>query len=131
MTERPVFPAPFKKNFLRIIRLVWGGIWIGIILLIIGLVYGDPVLIILDADGNASQDSLASALDAKYSQINDADVTQALAAKIREKAASTVANEKGEKNVTLTRAELSEILAPTGLEEVNSAAFEQIVSDLK
>jgi hypothetical protein len=104
---------------------------VGLIVLIIGLVYGDPLLIILDADGNLSQDSLAKALDAKYPQINDSDVTAAMAAKIREKAISTTANAKGEKNVTLNRAELSEILAPTGLEEANSAAFEQIVSDLQ
>lgn len=104
---------------------------VGLILLIVGLVYGDPILIILDADGNLSQDSLAKALDAKFPQINDSDVTAAMAAKIREKAASTAANAKGEKSVTLSRAELSDILAPTGLEETNSAAFEQIVSDLQ
>lgn len=111
--------------------LILSPVGVGLVVLVIGLVYGDPFLIILDADGNASQDSLTSALDAKYPQIGDADVTAALAAKIREKAASIAANEKGEKNVTLTRAELSEVLAPTGLEEANTAAFEQIVSDLK
>ena len=104
---------------------------VGIFLLIVGLINNDPVLIILDADGNANQDSLTAALDAKFPRINDREVTTALAAKIRAKAVSTQANAKGEKNVSLTRAEVSEILAPTGLEESNVDSFNQIVAALQ
>jgi hypothetical protein len=104
---------------------------VGIVFLVAGIIYEDPLFIILDTQGDSAQDRLAAALYAKYPQINDVDVASALAAKLREKAASIPANSKDEKLVILTRAELSAILSPTGLEEGNPAAFARIVAEFQ
>jgi hypothetical protein len=104
---------------------------VGLIVLIIGLVNNDPLLTILDADGSVSQDALSRSLAAKYPAIDDANVTSALAQAIRAKAAVTTADAQGRKTVTLGRDEVMQILAPTGLAEINPAAAEQIVRDLQ
>jgi hypothetical protein len=104
---------------------------VGIVVLVIGIVYHNVLLIVLDQDGSANHDQLATALGQRFPAIEDREVLNNMADAIRGKAESTVANEKGEKMVNFSREEVLNLIAPTGLAEINPAAAEQIVADLK
>ncbi len=119
---------PARQANAGIILLPFG---IGVLLVIMGAVYNDAGLLLLDADGNVKQDALESALAKKYSFIDDRAVVSNLALAIREKAASAEADKNGQKIAALSRAEVLNILAPTGLVELDPAAVEQVISDLQ
>ena len=103
---------------------------VGVVLLIVGVIYHNKLMIILDADGNLSQSSLEKGLDAKYSFIDDQDVVRNLASSIREKAASAVEVD-GKKLVRLSREEVLDILQPTGLADLQPEAVEGLIRDLE
>ena len=103
---------------------------VGIVLLVYGIEYNNALWIVLDADGNLPQDALAQNLAAKYPFIDNRDVINTLAIAIREKAVSTPVVD-GKKNVTLTRAEVLNILAPTGLADLQPQAVETLVQELQ
>jgi hypothetical protein len=104
---------------------------VGVAFLIIGLVYNDALLIILDADGNLAQDKLEAALAQKFPQIQDRDVLANLASAIRAKAAVTPADKDGRKTISLDRDQVLSILAPTGLADLDPAAADAIVAQLQ
>lgn len=118
---------PVRQANAGIILLPCG---VGIVLIILGALADDALMILLDGNGNLSQDSLESALSKKYAFLDDRDVVRNLATAIREKAASTVEVD-GKKSVSLSREEVLAVLEPTGLAELNPAAVEQIVTDLQ
>lgn len=103
---------------------------IGFPLIIIGAIENRTWLIILDQDGGMPRDQLALALGSQFPEIEDRQVLLALASALRAKALNIAPNTRGEKLVSLTRAEILEILAPTGLLELDPAAVERIVTDL-
>ena len=103
---------------------------VGIVLLVYGIEYHNPLWIVLDADGNLSQDSLEKSLTQTYSFIDDRDVIHNLAAMIREKAIHTPVVD-GKKNVTLSKDEVLNILAPTGLADLQPEAVARLVKDLQ
>jgi hypothetical protein len=120
--------APVQQAQAGLIFLPAG---VGVVLLILGVIYDDLLLIILDADGNLNQDALEKVIAQKYPMIEDRDVVRALASAVREKAASVQADGEGRKQVSLSREEVLSLLAPTGMAELNPEAAEQIVRDLQ
>ncbi len=110
--------------------IIFAPVAIGIVMLVIGIIDHNTLLIVLDADGNLSQSSLEKNLAQKYSFIDDRDVIHTLASTIRDKGMSAVEVD-GKKTVRLTRNEVLEALAPTGLAELQPAAVEGLIRDLE
>ncbi len=110
--------------------IIFFPVGVGIALLIIGLVYHDTLLIILDADGNVSQNAIEQSLSKKFSFIDDRAVIGNLATAIRAKADVAPLIE-GKKMVSLTSDEVLQIIEPTGLAELNPNAVKQLIQELK
>lgn len=110
--------------------IIFFPVGVGIALLIIGLVYHDTLLIILDADGNISQNAIESALTKRFSFIDDRAVIGNLATAIRAKA-DTTPMVGGKKMVSLTSNEILQIVEPTGLAELQPASVQQLIHELQ
>ena len=110
--------------------IIFFPVGVGIALLIIGLVYHDTLLIILDADGNVSQNAIEQSLTKKFSFIDDRAVIGNLATAIRAKADVTPMVD-GKKMVTLTSTEILQIVEPTGLAELQPDAVKQLIHELQ
>ena len=118
-------PAPQAQAGIILVPFV-----VGIVFLVIGIEEHDVLLIVLDADGNLSQDALETNLAKKYTFIDDRDVIHNLASAIRDKSISTPVVD-GKKNVSLTKAEVLDLLAPTGLASLQPDAVDGLVRDLQ
>jgi hypothetical protein len=104
---------------------------IGIALIVIGIEVGDVFAIVLDEDGNLSQASLETNLAKKYAFIDDRDVIHNLATSIRNKAMTTPPAADGKKMIRLSRQEVLDVLAPTGLPDLRPDAVEALIADLQ
>jgi len=120
-----VAPAPKAQA-----GIILTPVLVGIVVLVEGIRMHSWGLIVLGADGNMKQDSLEKALSTQYSFIDDRDVVSTLASTIREKAISAPVVD-GKKLVTLSKDEVLNILAPTGLAELQPEAVAQLVQDLQ
>jgi hypothetical protein len=103
---------------------------VGVVMIVLGIVYHNKLLIILDADGKLDRSALEQSLAEKYPFIDNQDVIRALATAIREKADS-VTEQNGSKTVQLSRGEILQILSPTALAELNPSAVEGLIQDLQ
>ena len=101
---------------------------IGIVLIVVGIEENRLGLLVLGQDGLANRDQLSAKLQEKYG-LEDQAVAQQFADVIRSKAAVAPVDTKGAKTVTLSRDEVMNILAPTGLDDLNPNLVEQMVSD--
>jgi len=110
--------------------IIFAPVAVGIAVLVVGIIYRDTLLIVLDADGNLSQSSLEANLAKKYSFIDDRDVIHGLASAIREKAITAPVID-GKKTVSLSKDEVLNLIAPTGLADLQPAAVEALVQDLE
>lgn len=89
---------------------------------------GIPILI-LGEDGSLSLDQLESILSEKYDFIADREVIASLATAIKTKAETMKADSEGKVVVSLSEAEVKNILAP--IEDLSSEEMNLIVQDLK
>jgi hypothetical protein len=101
---------------------------VGIVILVVGLEDHNLGLVILGQDGNLNRDQLATKIQTQYN-LEDPAIAQQFADAINAKAATTQAAANGAKTVSLSRDEVMNILAPTGLDVLNPALVDQMVSD--
>jgi hypothetical protein len=100
---------------------------VGLIFIIVGIVHDNLTLLILD--GSNSQSVVEKALSEKYSFIDDQQAIKELSAEIAKKM-----NEVGavteETEIKLDQAVILEILAPTGLLELEPVKVSQLINEL-
>ena len=101
---------------------------LGLYFIIMGAVYDRPGLIILKNDKN---EQMKNFIAEKYPTLDDVDVIEELALAINSKVESTDANEKGEIKVQLSKEEVEDILAPSGLLDLDPELSQKIIEDLK
>jgi hypothetical protein len=102
---------------------------VGIVILVVGLEDNNLGLVILGQDGNLNRDQLAAKIQAQYN-LEDPAIAQQFADTINAKAATAEVSANGSKSVSLSRDEVLNILAPTGLDVLNPSLVDQMVSDL-
>ncbi len=102
---------------------------VGVVILIIGVLRDRLGLIILDADQANVQSQIEQKLGEKYSFIDDAQALKDLAAVVTSKISLDQTQDQIE--VKLSRQEILDILAPTGLAELENDKVEALIADFQ
>lgn len=95
-----------------------------------GVKWGLVAVFLLSSEGGRTHDQLVATLAERFPQIEDRQVLENLALAIRQEEAKTPADSAGNKLIRLERAQVLELLAPTGLVELEPAIVGQIIHDL-
>ncbi|MBF0362388.1 MAG: hypothetical protein HQK49_15330 [Oligoflexia bacterium] len=113
--------------------IILSPVGVGIYLIIIGAIQHNWWLILLNENGKTN-DQLEVAITNTYPQINDQEAVNDLAALVRTKLSNqnvSVLNDSDKINISLTKDEILNVFAPTGLLESNPELINKIVVDFK